>query len=615
VRVAIQSRVSKFPEEYQDTLNLAAVLGREFDFDTLAAASELDEDTLIDALEAAEQAQLIVEVSGRGGATFSFVHALIPTTLAEGVRTLRRRRLHRRAAEAIEQTRPADLEDLAHHYEEAGDEERARSYYWRAGERASAAYANQEARDHFQAGLDLNPSQYERADLLSSMAEATARLGRLEDAIDSWKEAADLYLAQDKKHRVAWCYTRMARNRWHAGDMAGALEICKRGLELAEGAPESGELAGLIHETGRAHHFLGSSDEALKLCGQALETARRASARRVEADTLITLGIIPSLSTEEAIAALEQAIEISQKDRLLFEEARAHNNLGVVLDLNRADFQSGRKHYLRAAEIGREMGDLGAELFAYNNAISSTVSLGDLPEAERMIAHGRQLYEQLVDPGAAGENYLAEINSFEFTKGQLERAVVGRRALLQKATESGSVFDSAGHGFFLGLILIELADYDEASLVLNETIIHADKARWLQVPPRALLAIVYARQVLVVRAREVLDQAGAIFSERSQAWAELILSWSQANVLAAEGQWDEAFRTFEDAAAKLAEGGFRPTHAAAMRDWAEAHLARGEPADAQRARELFGLAISEYKEMGATGYVERVQARLAELGN
>jgi tetratricopeptide (TPR) repeat protein len=232
-----------------------------------------------------------------------------------------------------------------------------------------------------------------------------------------------------------------------------------------------------------------------------------------------------------------------------------------------------------------------------------------------MIAHGRELYEQLADPGAAGDNYLAEVNSFEFAKGQLERAVVARRDLLQKATESGSDFDLAGHGFFLGLILVELANYDEASVALNETIIHADKARWLQVFPRSLLAIVYARQGLVERAREVLEQAEAILSMRPRAWAELNLRWSQANVLAAEGRWDEAFRTFEDAAAKLSEGGFRPTHAAAMRDWAEAHLARGEPADAQRARELFGLALSEYKEMGATGYVERVQARLAELGD
>jgi predicted Ser/Thr protein kinase len=51
VRVAIQSRVAKLSTDVQDTLRLAAVLGREFDFDTLAAASELDEDALIEALE------------------------------------------------------------------------------------------------------------------------------------------------------------------------------------------------------------------------------------------------------------------------------------------------------------------------------------------------------------------------------------------------------------------------------------------------------------------------------------------------------------------------------------------------------------------------------------
>ncbi|NIO68859.1 MAG: protein kinase, partial [Anaerolineae bacterium] len=102
VRVAIQSRVRVLPTDAQETLRLAAVLGREFDFDTLAEASDQDEDTLIDGLESAEQAQLIEEVSAEEGVTFAFVHALIPTTLVESTRTLQRRRLHRRAAAAIE---------------------------------------------------------------------------------------------------------------------------------------------------------------------------------------------------------------------------------------------------------------------------------------------------------------------------------------------------------------------------------------------------------------------------------------------------------------------------------------------------------------------------------
>jgi tetratricopeptide (TPR) repeat protein/predicted Ser/Thr protein kinase len=154
VRVAIQSRVRVLPADSQETLRLAAVLGREFDFDTLAEASERDEETLIDALESAERAQLIEEVSGERGVTFAFVHALIPATLVESTRTLQRRRLHRRAATVIEARRPDDFEALAYHYNQAGEAEKAVGYLLQAGDRARGMYAHQEAIDHYQQALE-----------------------------------------------------------------------------------------------------------------------------------------------------------------------------------------------------------------------------------------------------------------------------------------------------------------------------------------------------------------------------------------------------------------------------------------------------------------------------
>ena len=164
VRVAIQSRVRKLPADSQDTLHLAAVLGREFDFDTLAEASELDEDTLIDALENAERAQLIEEVSAEGGGSFAFLHRLIPKTLVESLRTLQRRRLHRRAAAAIETLLPDNLEALAYHYHQAGNVEKGTEYLLKAGDRARALYASHEAIDHYQRALEFLKGQgeYER---------------------------------------------------------------------------------------------------------------------------------------------------------------------------------------------------------------------------------------------------------------------------------------------------------------------------------------------------------------------------------------------------------------------------------------------------------------------
>jgi ABC-type oligopeptide transport system substrate-binding subunit len=165
VRVAIQSRVRVLPTDAQETLSLAAVLGREFDFDTLAEASDQDKDTLIEVLEDAERAQLIEDVGREEEGNFAFVHGLIPTTLVESLRTLQRRRLHRRAAAAIEAHRPDDFEALAYHHNQAGEAEKAVDYLLRAGDRARGLYAHQEAIDNYQQALELlkEASDLERA--------------------------------------------------------------------------------------------------------------------------------------------------------------------------------------------------------------------------------------------------------------------------------------------------------------------------------------------------------------------------------------------------------------------------------------------------------------------
>ena len=136
VRVTIQSRIGKLPTEVQENLQTAAILGREFDFDTLMEVSGSGEDALIDALEHAERAQLIDELSSERSGTFLFVHALIPSTLLDGLTGLRRRRMHRRAADAVEHLRPEDVEALAFQYSHAEVEEKALRYLKLAADRA-----------------------------------------------------------------------------------------------------------------------------------------------------------------------------------------------------------------------------------------------------------------------------------------------------------------------------------------------------------------------------------------------------------------------------------------------------------------------------------------------
>ena len=154
VRVAIQSRISKLTPETQKILSQAAVLGRELDFETLSLAAETDEDSLIDGLEEADRAQLIEEHSENGQLVFSFSHALIPSTLVEGLRVLQRRRLHRHAAEALEKRDPENYNAIGQHLLEAGKSKRGVDYLLKAGDQARSLHAHEEAISAYLQALD-----------------------------------------------------------------------------------------------------------------------------------------------------------------------------------------------------------------------------------------------------------------------------------------------------------------------------------------------------------------------------------------------------------------------------------------------------------------------------
>ncbi len=119
-------------EDCRTALTDAAVVGRDFGFPMLQALTELGADRLLDAVDEAERANLIVaaeDVPAVAGdhaveARFRFAHELIRQTLISGLTLPRRQRLHVRVAETMEQVYGRGAEayaaDMAHHLYQAG---------------------------------------------------------------------------------------------------------------------------------------------------------------------------------------------------------------------------------------------------------------------------------------------------------------------------------------------------------------------------------------------------------------------------------------------------------------------------------------------------------------
>ena len=99
VRDVVTRRLAVLDDGALDTLRLAAVAGRRFQAMTVAAAAAADLDDVLDDLETARAAGLVVE---EDAGDYSFAHALTRDSVYQSVPSTRRSRLHAQVANAFE---------------------------------------------------------------------------------------------------------------------------------------------------------------------------------------------------------------------------------------------------------------------------------------------------------------------------------------------------------------------------------------------------------------------------------------------------------------------------------------------------------------------------------
>lgn len=179
VRDVVGRRVERLGDEALRVLCLASVIGREFDISLLATLAEIDEGSLLDLMDTAVAAAVLVESATAD--RYRFAHALIQHSLYDELSPARRARAHQRVAETLETQATtedvATLAELAHHWVAAtrpADLDKALSYVRRAGDAARDALAPEDAIRWYEQALDLlnrssAPDQHQRAELLAAL--------------------------------------------------------------------------------------------------------------------------------------------------------------------------------------------------------------------------------------------------------------------------------------------------------------------------------------------------------------------------------------------------------------------------------------------------------------
>jgi class 3 adenylate cyclase/tetratricopeptide (TPR) repeat protein len=158
IQEVILSRIDRLEQEAKEAIQLASVIGREFTVRLLDRISDV-EAKIDDLLSELKRLELIYEKAYFPELAYMFKHALTHDVAYSTLLIERRKNLHRTVGAAIEELYADRLSDqfeaLAHHFYEAQAWEKALEYLEKAGDKAVAAYANQEALDYYARAIEL----------------------------------------------------------------------------------------------------------------------------------------------------------------------------------------------------------------------------------------------------------------------------------------------------------------------------------------------------------------------------------------------------------------------------------------------------------------------------
>ena len=129
----------------------------------------------------------------------------------------------------------------------------------------------------------------------------------------------------------------------------------------------------------------------------------------------------------------------------------------------------------------------------------------------------------------------------------------------------------------------------------------------------ALFVPLFIQKGNLAEAQNYSKKAQAAYQENPAPWDQYWISLTKSQLLAANQQWDDAWAEYDKTVQLPVLMEYPWFKADTLRQWAEAHLARGEAGDKTRAKELLAEALGIFEGIGATGYVERVDVQLKEL--
>lgn len=438
------SRLDRLSAQLKDAVQVAAVMGQEFDTEVLTPV--LKSGALTEVLGEGEQERIWRPLSP---ARFVFNNGLLRDAAYDMQLRDRLRKLHDQFARTMEELFPGDETrhaDIAYHYEQAEVEEKAREYLFKAGRYALDNYKSEKALDYYErllrhqvdadeklqihrdrarileltgrwdqaietleAGIAVafeSRNLWERARLMTQMGALFQKKGGYDDAVDCLWKAAGISGDLGDRENEGNALLELGRAYWGKGDLDRALKMYTEALAVKEAEQDRLGIALAHYYRGVVDRDRGDYQEAMACYETSLKILEELGEKRYQTYPIYDIGVLYQYRGE-----LDRALEYFQKARTAYEEigyrsgsAAALVNLGV-LEVRQGKFEEALQFYEESLRLAEETGEQLAIAYARFSIGAAHYMEGEYQETVRHFEEAFQIMKAIGAKGYYGYVY------------------------------------------------------------------------------------------------------------------------------------------------------------------------------------------------------------------
>jgi tetratricopeptide (TPR) repeat protein len=574
-------------------MQVASVIGREFAFRILQSISGMREE-IKSYLQNLQGLELIYEKTLFPELEYIFKHALTQEVAYNSLLIARRKEIHEKIGNAIEELYPHRLEEyyemLAYHYSRSDDNNKAYNYLKLSGDKTRAGYANWEALQFYGEAIDVlnqmpstDANKREGIEARLSLAMPAMFLSYPEDTIDVLKEGIDFANEVGDVRSLAKLNGTLAHAYASKGDSILAITHAEQCFQEAQEIQDLELMAPVARELISAYMYAGEFLKAVPIFSTVIPLIEKANKR---ADSFgrpasvytflcglagFIMGTLGSFNDAEDLC--EKAHVNAVQNNNLYELAYSEYSFGVVASL---------KGHVKSS----------------------------IEHLQKCIEHLQQCQMTLLLDSALASLGWAHVNQGDLEKARdfADRALA---AISQPGAASG--FALITHSL-LAIVYSEVEEYEKARSCANKAVrlSKESKARGWEGWACLTLGNVLARmeEKRFVEAEKFIEKALKMLDEYGlRPWFTIAVLF-QGEIYANIGNWEKSQESLIKAEAMFKDMGMDYWLARTYTIYAEMFKRKGE---ISMAKENLERAINIFKECGSGGWIQKYEKELAEL--